>query len=176
MQSVFVTSIYFCLPDENTKEATKPARPRTRGMLTMKPQQNKRLHTKHEPTNETTSRVKGRKNSRTTPSTRSPTPTPFPWMPASASSPSPKPPPPCSRRFSASKIPKVFIKRLGCCDEPVQQPRRSHICSCNGRRPPRPHYRPSGGQSKQIAVTRQPIRASEECSSCRIRRSARHHG
>ena len=28
----------------------------------MKPQQNKRLHTKHEPTNETTNRVKGRKN------------------------------------------------------------------------------------------------------------------
>ena len=45
MQSASVTSIYFCLPDENTKEATKPARPRTRGMLTMKPQQNKRLHT-----------------------------------------------------------------------------------------------------------------------------------
>lgn len=27
----------------------------------MKPQQNKRLHTKHEPTNETTNRVKGKK-------------------------------------------------------------------------------------------------------------------
>ena len=62
MQSVSATSIYFCLPDENTKEATKSARPRTRGMPTMKPQQNKRLRTKHEPTNETTSRVKGRKN------------------------------------------------------------------------------------------------------------------
>ena len=62
MQSVSDTSIYLCLPDENTKEATKPARPCTRGMLTMEPQQNKRLRTKHEPTNETTSRVKGRKN------------------------------------------------------------------------------------------------------------------
>ena len=65
MQSASVTSIYFCLPDENTKEATKPARPRTRGTLTMKPQQNKRLRTKHEPTNETTSRVKGRKMNNT---------------------------------------------------------------------------------------------------------------
>lgn len=62
MQSVSVTGIYFCLPDENTKDATKPARLHTRGMPTMKPQQNKRLRTKHEPTNETTSRVKGRKN------------------------------------------------------------------------------------------------------------------
>lgn len=61
MKSVSGTSIYFCLPDEDTKEATKPARPRTRGMPTMKPQQNKRLRTKHEPTNETTSRVKGNK-------------------------------------------------------------------------------------------------------------------
>jgi hypothetical protein len=61
MQHVSITSIYFCLLDEDTKEAMKLTRFHIRGMPTMKPQRKKRLRTKHEPTNETTSRVKGRK-------------------------------------------------------------------------------------------------------------------
>lgn len=127
MQSASVTSIYFCLPDENTKEATKPARPRTRGMLTMKPQQNKRLHTKHEPTNETTNRVKGRKNAEQHLQPDRQRQHRFHGC---------RPQPVRLRQsllhlvqegFQQVRFLKVFIKRLGCCDEPVQQPRRSHI-------------------------------------------------
>ncbi|WP_236714517.1 hypothetical protein, partial [Bifidobacterium breve] len=39
MQYASVTSIYFCLPDEDTKEAMKLTRFHIRGMPTMKPQQ-----------------------------------------------------------------------------------------------------------------------------------------
>ena len=127
MRSVSVTSIYFCLPDENTKEATKPARLRTRGMLTMKPQQNKRLRTKHGPTNETTSRVKGRKNAEQHLRPDRQRQHRFHGC---------RPQPVRLRQgllhlvqegFQQVVFQKVFIKRLGCCDEPVQQPRRSHI-------------------------------------------------
>ena len=128
MQSVSVTGIYFCLPDENTKEATKPARLHTRGMPTMKPQQNKRLRTKHEPTNETTSRVKGRKKAEQYLRPDRQRQHRFHGC---------RPQPVRLRQGLLHLVQegfqqvrfhkKVSIERLGCCDEPVQQPRRSHI-------------------------------------------------
>ena len=94
----------------------------------MKPQQNKRLHTKHEPTNETTSRVKGRKNAEQHLRPDRQRQHRFHGC---------RPQPVRLRQsllhlvqegFQQVRFLKVFIKRLGCCDEPVQQPRRSHIC------------------------------------------------